>query len=239
MYDNIKNNIAEVLKKINESLARANRTDKVTLIGATKTQSDELIQFLASNNLLSDVGENHAQEIMKKHAYGANLNWHMIGQLQSNKVKNIIDKVTLIHSLDRLSLAEEINKQSIKNNITMDCLIEVNMGNEIAKGGIEAKELRIFCEQLEQFSNIRLRGLMCVMPHLDDKNNLQDYYKKFYDLYGQMQVVCSARQLIDTLSCGMSEDFELAVEFGHSNMVRVGRKIFGERIAINKQNNQQ
>ena len=123
-------------ERIEAAKQRAGRKDEVVLIGATKTQPKELIEMIQENKLLKVVGENHVQEIVEKYDSGKELTWHMIGQLQSNKVKYIIDKVALIHSLDRESLAQEINKQAIKHNKIMDCLIEINMGSELTKGGI-------------------------------------------------------------------------------------------------------
>ena len=177
--EDLKKSIAECQKKIDAALKRANRTDKVTLIGATKLNPKELIEMIQSNNLLTDVGENHVQEIQEKYESGLNLNWHMIGQLQSNKVKYIIDKVVLIHSLDRESLAQEINKQAIKHNKVMDCLIEVNMGSEITKGGIAKEELDSFMEMLDKYPNIRIRGLMSVLPNMEDKEALKNMYIDF------------------------------------------------------------
>lgn len=229
MYEEIMDNLKSINQKIEQSLTLAGRSDSVLLVGATKTQSPQLIEFVLNNNLLSDVGENRVQEIIEKYDFAPSLNWHMIGQLQSNKVKYIVDKVVLIHSLDRLSLAEEIDKQSKKINKITDCLIEINLGSELSKGGISSQDLQKFCQQLEQFSNVRLRGIMTVMPKLDNEQLLIDYYKDFYQLFLKMQKICSSRHLVDKISCGMTQDFELAIRYGHSNIVRIGRKIFGER----------
>ena len=140
-FEQIKDNISRCLSRIEEAKIRAGRSDKVTLIGATKLQSRELVSFLSDNRLLTDVGENRVQEFVDKYDFGKNLKWHVIGQLQTNKVKYIIDKAVLIHSLDRESLADEIEKQAKKHNLTADCLIEVNMGSEISKGGVDPKRL--------------------------------------------------------------------------------------------------
>ncbi len=227
--EDLKKSIAECQKKIDAALKRANRTDKVTLIGATKLNPKELIEMIQSNNLLTDVGENHVQEIQEKYESGLNLNWHMIGQLQSNKVKYIIDKVVLIHSLDRESLAQEINKQAIKHNKVMDCLIEVNMGSEITKGGIAKEELDSFMEMLDKYPNIRIRGLMSVLPNMEDKEALKNMYIDFNHLYRHLQEIAKSNHKIDILSCGMTNDYELAIEYGGSTMVRLGRVLFGER----------
>lgn len=227
--DELKKNIDVCKEKIDAALKRAGRTDTVTLVGATKLNPKELISMIQDNNLLTDVGENHVQELMEKYDSGLNLNWHMIGQLQSNKVKYIIDKVVLIHSLDRESLAQEINKQAIKHNKVMDCLIEINMGSEITKGGIEKTELDNFMKMLDSYPNIRVRGLMSVLPNLGDREKLKEMYIELNKLYVNLQKTADKRHQIDILSCGMTNDFEMAIEFGGSNMIRLGRVLFGQR----------
>ena len=227
--DGLKKNIDVCKEKIDAALKRAGRTDTVTLVGATKLNPKELISMIQDNNLLTDVGENHVQELMEKYDSGLNLNWHMIGQLQSNKVKYIIDKVVLIHSLDRESLAQEINKQAIKHNKVMDCLIEINMGSEITKGGIEKTELDNFMKMLDSYPNIRVRGLMSVLPNLEDREKLKEMYIELHKLYINLQKTADKRHQIDILSCGMTNDFEMAIEFGGSNMIRLGRVLFGQR----------
>lgn len=224
--DTLKNSIDICKQKIDNALKSSNRNDNVILIGATKTQPKELIQMINDNALLTDVGENHVQEIVEKFESGPNLKWHMIGQLQSNKVKYIIDKVCLIHSLDRISLAKEIEKQASKRGIVMDCLVEINMGNEISKGGINKEDLFNFIEQIKEFKSIRLRGLMSVLPNLEDKNKLIDLYAELKDLHTQ---VLKYDQNMDILSSGMTNDYDIAVEYGASTMVRLGRVLFGNR----------
>lgn len=228
-FQDIKTNVEKCLTLIDEVRSRAGRSDKVTLIGATKTQSRELIEFIDKENLLTDVGENRVQELVDKFDSAKSLNWHMIGQLQTNKVKYVIDKVVLIHSLDRQSLADEIDRQAKKHNLVMDCLIEVNMGSEISKGGVSPKELDDFLAYAEQKDGIRLRGLMTVMPNLDDKTALKDLYVSFNGLFKEFAKKVSPRHKIDILSCGMTNDYQMAIEYGGATMVRLGRVLFGER----------
>ncbi|MDE6276362.1 MAG: YggS family pyridoxal phosphate-dependent enzyme [Clostridia bacterium] len=228
-FEQIKDNISKCLTLIEEAKIRAGRKDEVTLIGATKTQSRELISFLNDNRLLTDVGENRVQEFMDKYDFGKDLKWHVIGQLQTNKVKYIIDKAALIHSLDRESLADEIDRQAKKHDLTADCLIEVNMGSEISKGGVAPQNLKELLAYVESKENIRLRGLMTVMPNLEDKEVLKDLYKSFKELYGNFKSLASSRHKVDTLSCGMTNDYEMAIEYGGATMVRLGRVLFGER----------
>ena len=227
--EELKSNIQSCEAKIEQAKLRANRSDEVILIGATKTQPKELIKMIQDNNLLKVVGENHVQEIVEKYETGDKLTWHMIGQLQSNKVKYIIDKVALIHSLDRESLAQEINKQAIKHNKIMDCLIEINMGSELTKGGINKEDLNQFMDMLKKYPNIRIRGLMSVLPNTEDKQALKQMYIDLKALFEGLKKSAGSEHLIDTLSCGMTNDYEMAIEFGGATMVRLGRVLFGER----------
>ncbi len=228
-FEEVRNNIKNCIEKINAAKQRAGREDEVTLIGATKTQSRELIEFIDSQRLLTDVGENRVQELVDKYDCGKNLKWHMIGQLQTNKVKYIIDKVALVHSLDRPALADELDKQAKKHNLVIDALIEVNMGSEISKGGVDKSELLGLLDYVEQKENVRIRGLMAVMPNLEDKERLKDYYREFRLLFEKLRRVASPRHVVDILSCGMTNDYEMAIEYGGSTMVRLGRVLFGER----------
>lgn len=228
-FEEVRNNIKNCIEKINAAKQRAGRVDEVTLIGATKTQSRELIEFIDSQRLLTDVGENRVQELVDKYDCGKNLKWHMIGQLQTNKVKYIIDKVALVHSLDRPALADELDKQAKKHNLVIDALIEVNMGSEISKGGVDKSELLGLLDYVEQKENVRIRGLMAVMPNLEDKERLKDYYREFRLLFEKLRRVASPRHVVDILSCGMTNDYEMAIEYGGSTMVRLGRVLFGER----------
>lgn len=228
-FEEVRNNIKNCIEKINAAKQRAGREDEVTLIGATKTQSRELIEFIDSQRLLTDVGENRVQELVDKYDCGKNLKWHMIGQLQTNKVKYIIDKVALVHSLDRPALADELDKQAKKHNLVIDALIEVNMGSEISKGGVDKSELLGLLDYVEQKENVRIRGLMAVMPNLEDKERLKDYYREFRLLFEKLRRIASPRHVVDILSCGMTNDYEMAIEYGGSTMVRLGRVLFGER----------
>ncbi|MDE6758307.1 MAG: YggS family pyridoxal phosphate-dependent enzyme [Clostridia bacterium] len=228
-FEEIDVKIAECLEKIENAKRRAGRTDDVLLIGATKTQSADLIAYIQEKKLLTDVGENRVQEIVEKYEAGKKLNWHMIGQLQSNKVKYIIDKVKLIHSLDRISLADEIDRQAKKHGLTSNCLIEVNMGSELSKGGVDPDKLFDFLGYVELKDNICIRGLMTVMPNLQDKDELKSLYIKFKNYFEELKEKASSRHRIDTLSCGMTNDYEMAIEYGGATQVRLGRVLFGER----------
>lgn len=221
-----KNNI----KLINENIinikqAIQNKADKdVSLILATKTIEKDILVKLSSYGKLI-FGENRVQEFMAKYFTHPNVSWHFIGQLQSNKVKYIIDKVDLIHSVDRMSLALEISKQAKKINKTMDILIEINVADENSKGGIVLMEALNFTKKVAQLDNICVKGIMAVMPNIEIAQ-LKQYYLQLQSLYAIIKK--SIKGNIQYLSAGMSGDYMTAIEYG-SNMVRIGSAIFGAR----------
>ncbi len=199
----------------------------VVLIAATKTQSIDTINEFCKIAPDFVLGENRVQELRDK--YTPKYKWHFIGQLQTNKVKYIIDKVEIIHSLDRLELAREIEKQATKHNKVQSCLVEINMGNEITKGGVEPCEVVSFIKSLEGFAHIKIEGIMSVLPNLEDKTALDTLYKQLYSIFESAKGIEQANVDIKYLSAGMSNDYELAIKNG-ANMIRLGRTIFGERV---------
>lgn len=222
----IESNIIDFKEKVKKLSERCGR--EVKIVAATKTQPKELLDFIAERSLLTDVGENRVQEFVDKYDPASGLNYHIIGQLQSNKVKYIAGKVVLIHSLDRLSLADEIEKQYSKRGITADCLVEVNMGSEISKGGVEPDGLYAFIDALRSYKNINVKGIMSVMPNVEI-TALIGYYKKFASLFAGLEKMKGGNVSPEICSCGMSNDYMTAIEYGGSNMVRPGRVLFGER----------
>ena len=217
-----------ILKENLNALREQVGTQDVTLIAATKTQSKETIdEFMA---LAPDfvLGENRVQELVDK--YDERYVWHFIGRLQTNKVKYIVGKVALIHSLDRLELANEIEKQARKHGIVQDCLVEVNMGGELSKGGVEPDKLFEFVDSLKDFEHIRVLGIMSVLPNLEDKAELDDEYQKLQKLFEQLQTKKQPNLDVKYLSAGMTNDYLVALKHG-ANMIRLGRLLFGERIA--------
>lgn len=222
----IEENILRFKEDVNRLSTISGR--EITIVAATKTQPKELLDFIAEKALLTDVGENRVQEFVEKYDSESGLKYHIIGQLQSNKVKYVAGKVVLIHSLDRYSLADEIQKQSEKRGVTSDCLIEVNMGSELTKGGVNPGELCEFIEGLRKYDNIRVKGIMSVMPNVDIVP-LIAYYKKFALLFAELERLRGGNVSPDICSCGMSNDYAPAIEYGGSNMVRPGRILFGAR----------
>lgn len=204
------------------------KPEDVLLVAVTKLHSpDEIKEAIDAG--ITDIAENKVQEIMDKYDKVPEVNWHLIGHLQRNKVKYIIDKVKMIHSVDSFKLAEEINKRAAQKDLTMDILIQVNSAEEESKFGIGVDEVASLVDEIcENCPNIRIRGLMCIAPYADDTNEVRPYFaevKKIFDSYAD-----DSRENIDFkyLSMGMTNDFEVAVEEG-SNLIRVGTAIFGKR----------
>lgn len=231
----IKKNIRACRENVERALKAAGRTDEVTMVAAVKTQSKELIEQVVRSGLISDIGDNRVQELLANYDPDLKVRRHFIGRLQTNKVKYIADKVCLIHSLDRDELAYEIDRQARKRSLVMNCLVEVNMGSEISKGGVPPEEALGFAESVKKYANVRVRGLMSVMPNLDDRERLIALYEDLRMLYEDMR---SRFDGIDTLSCGMTGDYEIAVRYGGSNMIRPGRILFGERVYTEQKNGQ-
>ncbi len=152
----------------------------------------------------------------------------MIGHLQTNKVRNIIDKVTLVHSLDRMSLAKELNKRARMNNISIDTLIQVNVAEEETKFGLKVEEVLPFIEKILDFEYINVRGLMTIAPHTDNEAILRQVFRSLYNLKEDISGRNYKNVKMDYLSMGMTNDYKIAIEEG-SNMIRVGTGIFGKR----------
>lgn len=204
---------------------RASLPESVCLVAATKTVEAERINA-AIDAGVTDIGENRAEELCEKYPLlkKEGVRFHIIGHLQSRKVKSIVDKADMIQSLDRISLAREIEKRCQEINKVMDCLIEVNLGNEEGKSGVEPEMALEFYRSLEQYRHIRIRGVMAVPP----KDKLKDYYNILYKIYADILKISKNDDKIDIISVGMSADYVEAAELG-SNMVRIGSAIFGKR----------
>lgn len=216
----LKSNLGEV----RESVKECGRN--IVLIGASKMQSKETVDELMRVAPDFILGENRVQELLAK--YDPRYEWHFIGRLQTNKVKYIVDKVSLIHSLDRYELAREIEKQAAKINKIQPCLVEINMGAEISKGGVDPKDAIGFIRSLEGFAHIRIDGIMSVMPNLGDTPELNGLYEELYKLFESAKRIEQSNVNIKYLSAGMSGDYKIALRHG-ANMLRLGRLIFGER----------
>ena len=202
--------------------------DDVTLIAVSKTKPVETLKE-AYDLGVRVFGENKVQELTDKYeALPKDIQWHMIGHLQRNKVKYIIDKVALIHSVDSIRLAETIEKEAAKHNITANILIEVNVAKEESKFGLMPEELDELIDKIKDFNHIQVKGLMTIAPFVENSEENRNIFKKLFEFYVDMKSKNIDNVTMDVLSMGMSGDYEVAIEEG-ATMVRVGTSIFGSR----------
>lgn len=236
----IKENIQAVEAKVTAAAERSGRKrEDVLLLAVSKTKPVELIGEAAESGLLA-LGENKVQEIMEKYepmaAYapkGERIHWHLIGHLQTNKVKYIIDKVDMIHSVDSKKLAEEIEKRAAAADRVMDILIEVNMADEESKFGVKPEDTETLLREIAPMPHIRVRGLMTVAPFVENQEENREYFRRMRKLMVDMNGKKIDNIEMDTLSMGMTGDYEVAIEEG-ATIVRVGTGIFGERYYPNR-----
>lgn len=228
--NDIKDNLSKVYERIRRAAERAGRDpESIKLVAVTKNVTVDRITEAIKQGV-TDIGENRVQELLMKHdAIGSRCSWHMIGHLQRNKVRQIIDKVTLIHSLDSLELAEEINKRASAANLTVDVLIQVNVAGEESKFGISPGEVPDFARSVSKYPGIRVRGLMTIAPYAENPEEIRWVFRDLKRLAIDMKGENIDNIYMDFLSMGMSNDFEAAIEEG-ANIVRIGSAIFGKRI---------
>lgn len=227
--DKVIENYKNAMSRLETALEESGRSRKdVLVIGASKTMPLERILFVRDNTDVKIFGENRVQELLEK--YTPDVRWHFIGQLQTNKVKYIVDKVELIHSVDRLSLLQEIDRQAKKHGKVQDILIEVNIGGEEKKGGVAPAEVIDFAKEVDKYPSVRLKGLMSVLPNVE-KDALNAFYLQLSKLYDTLKQTRLDNADIRYLSAGMSNDYDVAVKYG-ANIMRLGRALFGEREVI-------
>ena len=225
----IQENYLEVKSEIEEILVKQGRPkDDVTLICVTKLHDiSEIEEAIAAG--AKDIGENKVQELLRKiDDLPEDVNKHLIGTLQSNKVKDILGRVKLIHSLDRNSLLKELEKRGKREGIVADTLIQMNISGEETKQGLSEEELEPFLEQIEKCEYVKVRGLMTMAPHTEDPNDVRWVFREMKELFDRLSKRSFKNITMEYLSMGMSNDYLVAVEEG-SNMIRVGTKIFGQR----------
>ena len=225
----LKENLAQVEARIQEACKKAGRNrDEVTLIAVSKTKPATMQQEIYDCDV-RDFGENKVQEMCEKiEVLPDDIKWHMIGHLQTNKVKYIVGKTELIHSVDSLKLAQEIQKQALKNDVIVPILIEVNIAQEDTKFGIKKEDTIELVKAISQLDHVRIMGLMTIAPYVENAEDNRLYFRFIMqlsvDIYNQnIDNVC-----MNILSMGMTGDYTVAIEEG-STMVRVGTGIFGER----------
>ena len=222
------------IKKQLDDAARERWGRAPQIIAVSKTVEPARINLLRGCGI-ERLGENRVQEIMAKLPYiDASFQIDLIGRLQNNKVKYIIDKVGMIQSLDRESLAVEIDKRAQQHALRMPVLVQVNIGNEPQKGGIPEEETRAFVRRTAKYQGLEIRGLMAVMPDLDDEEQLRPYFRRMRSLFDQVREDAVAGTRIEELSMGMSGDYLLAAQEGATH-VRIGSAIFGSRGSVQKQ----
>ena len=222
-------NYKNVLERLEKSLEKTGRNKNgITLLAATKTVDTDTINYAIEKGI-DFIGENRVQELLSKHSLLKPVHSHFIGHLQTNKVKDIIDKVEMIESVHSIKLANEISKQAGKIGITMDVLLEINIGGEASKSGFSPEETQKALEEISKLPNIRVCGLMTIPPATDLPEEARKYFRNMYKLFIDMRAKNIDNSSMSVLSMGMSNDFDIAAEEG-ATLVRVGTALFGKRI---------
>lgn len=225
----LKENLTKVEENIQEACDKAGRKrSEVTLIAVSKTKPVEMLQEIY-NEGIREFGENKVQEMCEKmELMPQDIKWNMIGHLQTNKVKYIIGKTSLIHSVDSLKLAEEIQKQAVKHDVTADILVEVNIANEESKFGISKDETIQMVRDIAKLDHLKIKGLMTIAPFVENPEDNRLYFREIKQLSVDINNQNIDNVSMDVLSMGMTGDYMVAIEEG-ATMVRVGTGIFGER----------
>lgn len=225
----IRENYQAVEQKVCEACKRSKRArEEVTLIAVSKTKPVSMIQEAIKAGA-TVFGENKVQELCEKYEeLPKHLHWHMIGHLQRNKVKYIVDKAELIHSVDSLRLAQEINKEAIKKELTVNILVEVNVAEEESKFGVGVEETEDLIREIAKLSNIKVQGLMTIAPYVENPEENRGVFRTLKKLAVDIKMKNIDNVHMGVLSMGMTGDYEVAIEEG-ATMVRVGTGIFGER----------
>lgn len=225
----IRRNIEAIKERIERACNRAGqKSDTIKLVAVTKTIDVQSISEAVECGITL-LGENKVQEIVEKAPYiKGNIEWHMIGHLQTNKVKYIADKVKMIHSVDSIKLVEEINKRFKNDSRIIDILVEINIGREDSKYGIAPENIIQFLHDIDKYGNIHIMGLMTVAPASDNVENVRPYFREMKKIFENVKSENIKNVNMKFLSMGMTNDFEIAIEEG-TNMVRIGSGIFGPR----------
>jgi len=225
----IKDNIISIKQNIDNIRKESNRQEDVNLMAVTKTVDvDKVLEAIDAG--ITDIGENKPQELARKYEIiGDKVRYHLIGTLQTNKVKYIIDKAYMIHSLDRIALCEEIQKRAKKIDKNINCLVQVNISKEESKHGLEEESVIDFVKNVStNYKNIHIKGLMTMAPFIDDDEEIRKVFKSLKNLLLKINDLNLPNVEMDTLSMGMSHDYKIAIEEG-ATIIRVGTSIFGQR----------
>ncbi len=223
-------NYAQITEKITAAAKRSNRnSEDIILLAATKTVDAETVNYAISKGI-NYIGENKVQELLSKDdSIVDGVHKHFIGHLQTNKVKDIINRVEMIESVDSLKLAAEISKQAIKAEKNIDILVEINIGGEESKWGFTTEMAEDAINEISKLPNIKVRGLMAIPPICENPEENRKYFREMYKLFIDIGAKKIDNSSMDILSMGMSDDFAIAIEEG-ANLIRLGTALFGRRI---------
>ncbi len=221
-------NYKDVLDRLYAAAEKSGRSaEDITLLAATKTVDADTVNYAIKKGI-THIGENRVQELLSKYSLLNPAHSHFIGHLQTNKVKDIIDKVEMIESVDSLKLAKEISKQAGKHGLVMNILAEINIGGEESKSGFAPKDAENAVKEIAKLPNIHIKGLMCIPPVANMPEEARKYFRKMYKLFLDIGAKNIDNSDMSVLSMGMSGDFDIAVSEG-ANLVRVGTSLFGKR----------
>ncbi len=226
-FEYIDKNVKEIKERVASAKSSSEHSQEVKIVAAVKYCEPNELKYLTEKAGITEIGENRVQQLLEHYEIidRERVNIHFIGSLQTNKVKYIIDKVSMIHSLDSLRLAAEIDRQAQKHGVVMDVLVEINCGREESKGGILPEAAEDFCKEILKFPGLNLCGCMTMAPKCEEKSDYFKFFDETYKLFLDIwrKIVHNNREPV--FSMGMSESFEEAIACG-SNIVRIGRKFF-------------
>ena len=221
-------NYKEILEKVKEAAEKSGRNfSDIIILAASKTVNVEVINYSIENGI-KYIGENRVQEFLSKNDELAPVHKHLIGHLQTNKVKDIVGKVEMIESVDSIKLAKEISKQSLLKGVETDILIEVNIGGEESKYGITPESLEEIIREISLLEGIHIKGLMTIPPICETESEIRDYFIKMHNLFIDIRSKNIDNSSMEYLSMGMSQDYAIAIEEG-ANIVRIGTALYGKR----------
>ena len=228
LENKLRENYFRILENIQRACEKSGRKpEEIKILGASKKQSPEKIKIVFKLGIKL-FGENYVQEAEKKilELKDLPIEWHFIGRLQTNKVKKALNLFSMIQTLDRISLAQEIQKQAEKKELTVPVLIEVNIGKEPTKGGIYPENLEEFIEEVKKFDRIKIKGLMCLPPYEENLEKIRPYFIKMQKIFEKIKIYMDSE--FNELSMGTSIDYTVAIEEG-ATIIRIGEALFGKR----------
>ena len=228
LVDSFERNLSEIRRNIDEAAkASGRKSEDIILLAATKTVAPDFINYAIGRGI-EYIGENRVQEFLSKEKEYAPCHRHFIGHLQTNKVKDIVGRVELIHSVDSVKLAREISKQSVKLGIVTDILLEINIGNEQSKSGFSVSEATDVVHEIAALEGVFIKGLMAIPPICENMEDNRKYFCQMHKLFIDIKAQKIDNSSMEILSMGMSDDYAVAISEG-ANLVRIGTALFGKR----------